>query len=317
MSSGDDKLQDAVRESLDEADSGAPASGAALHDRFSASEIFQRVVVSGEEEMMIPAHQLFFSGIAAGFAITLTVLAYASVLAITDGPSGELVAPLLYPLGFIFIVVGEYQLYTENTLPPVTLVLTRLASIPSLLRVWSIVIAGNLAGVAVGAYILATTGMLGPAEIEAAESLGMHGLETPWMAVFFKGIFAGWLVAGLVWLDHAMRDSIGRILVIYVIMFTVPTADLFHIITSMGDALFVFFRGQASLVSLTWEFLVPVFLGNTVGGVVPVAVLNYGLTEHHLTGSDAESTDSQGKLSLSEWAFGGLAGRFRLRFGEE
>ena len=317
MSARDDHQQEAGQESVDEAESGAPASGAALGDRFSASEIFQRVVVSGEEEILIPGRQLFFSGVAAGFAITLTVLAYASVLAITDGPSGELVAPLLYPLGFVFIVVGEYQLYTENTLPPVTLVLTRLASIPSLIRVWSIVIAGNLVGVAIGAYILATTGMLGPDTVDAAESLGMHGLRTPWMAVFFKGIFAGWLVAGLVWLDHAMRDSIGRILVIYVIMFTVPTADLFHIITSMGDALFVFFRGTATLSSLTWEFLVPVFLGNTVGGVVPVAVLNYGLTEHHLTVRDVEATDTQGKLSLSEWVFGGFVGRFRLRFEED
>lgn len=316
MTSRDDSRED-LRETIDRADSGAPAGGATLRDRFSASEIFQRVVVSAEEEVMIPNRQLLFSGVAAGFAITLTVLAYAAGTAAVGETGNELVASLLYPIGFVFIVVGDYQLYTENTLPPVTLVLTRLASVPTLVRVWGVVIAGNFVGVAVGAYVLAETGVLGPETLAAAESFGTHGLETGWWDVFFKGVFAGWLVAGLVWLDHSMRDSVSRILVVYFIMFTVPAADLFHVITSMGDALFVYFRGEAALADLALEFVVPVFLGNTVGGVVPVAVLNYGLTEYHLTVEDADQKAEQGRLSLGEWLLGGLAGRFRLRFGDE
>jgi len=78
--------------------------------------------------------------------------------AATGGAS--LLSALLSPLCFLYIIVGGYQLYTENTLPPVALTLERLASVPALLCNWLVVLAGNFAGGLLGATVLAYTGVL-------------------------------------------------------------------------------------------------------------------------------------------------------------
>jgi formate/nitrite transporter FocA (FNT family) len=309
--------ENTMNRALDQAQSGAPAGGEATRDRFSASEVFQRIVASAEEEVESSHVELVASGIAAGFAITITFLGYTVVSTLVGDSSGlaTLVSPLLYPVGFIIIVLGHYQLYTENTLPPVTLVLTRLASLPSLLRVWGLVILGNFVGVGIGAFVLANTAIFSPAEAAMAETFATEALHASWWSVFFKGLFAGWLVAGLVWLDHASRDTTARLLLTYVVIYMIPTADLFHIITSMGDAMYVVFHSGAAIWPLAWEFLLPVFLGNTVGGAVLVALLNYAHTDVHVAFEDPAAHQRQ--LSLGEWLVGGAAGRSRVTFDEE
>ena len=119
-----------VRE-RDSAASGAPTAGWATGDRFSWEEIHQRLLAGADEEVAERTRVLFFSGLTAGFAITLTFLGLTTGLAAF--PDNPFLASLLYPIGFLYIVLGRYQLFTENTLPPVKLVLTRLASLPLLL----------------------------------------------------------------------------------------------------------------------------------------------------------------------------------------
>ncbi|QLG63187.1 formate/nitrite transporter family protein [Halorarum salinum] len=307
--------QDTVRGSSkrNTTQSGAPASGEAVPSHFTAEEIFQRIIASAEDEYDTRKRELFFSGVAAGFAITVTVLAYAVGTAAVDDPSG-LIGPLFYPVGFIFIIIGHYQLYTENTLPPVALVLLRLISIPGLLRIWGLVLFGNLVGVSIGAYVLANTSILSPEAAAVAEEFGAEALHLPWWDLFFKGVFAGWLVAGLVWLDHAARSVTARIIIVFFIMYLVPAMGLFHIITSMCDALYLFFQGEAALWPLAWNLLLPVLLGNTLGGVVLVAILNYGLTEEHVI---PEETGERDKLSIRELFIGGPIGRSSAVFEEE
>lgn len=301
MSSDDEETGEELREAIDRSQSGAPAAGEAVRDRFSSDEIFQRVVASAEEEVESTGRELFFSGLAAGFAITLTFTAYAASKAVISDPTG-LVSALLYPIGFVFIVMGRYQLYTENTLPPVALVLTRVASVPSLLRVWGLVLLGNLLGAGVGAFVLAHTGVLSPEATAVAEEFGREGLHASWWSLFFKAVFAGWLVAGLVWLDHASRDSTTRLLLIYVIIYAIPASKLYHVVVSACDALYLFFRGEVGLLPAAWEFVLPVLLGNTLGGVVLVALVNYAGTRQRRAPEDPRP-----ELSVREWLFGGVA----------
>jgi len=316
VSSEDDLPDESLQVGIDQAQSGAPAGGTATRDRFSATEIFQRIVASAEQEVEDTHAELFYSGIAAGFGITITLLGYTVVSAMVGDAGGlaRLVKPLLYPIGFVIIVIGHYQLYTENTLPPVTLVLTRLSSIPALFRVWGLVLLGNVVGVGIGAFVLANTAVLSPAEAAVAEQFAIEAMHVSWWGVFFKAVFAGWLVGGLVWVDHGTRDTVGRIVITYLLIYLIPVVDLFHIITSIGDALILFFRGGAALLPLIWEFLLPVFLGNTLGGVVLVGVLNYAHTGEHVSDADEQA---QEELSPQEWLFGGLAGRSRVQFEEQ
>ena len=265
-----------VRE-RDSAASGAPAAGWATGDRFSWEEIHQRLLAGADEEIAERTRVLFFSGLTAGFAITLTFLGLTTGLAAF--PYNPFLAALLYPIGFLYIVLGRYQLFTENTLPPVKLVLTRLASLPLLLRLWAIVLVSNILGAMVGAFILSEAGVVSEAGGDAAATLLEHSLATGWWSVFFKAFFAGWLVAGLVWLSVAARDTISRVLIIYFVFFTIHATGLYHIISSSCEVFFVYFRSGTNLGAAAWGFLLPVGLGNTMGGVVAFSLVGYVQSE--------------------------------------
>ncbi|ADJ16911.1 MULTISPECIES: formate/nitrite transporter family protein [Halobacteriales] len=263
----------------DRAASGVPVTGWAIGDRFSTNEIFQRLLASADEEVATGTTELLFSGIAAGFAIVLTFVGHAVGSAVF--PNNGFLAAILYPLGFVYIIVGRYQLYTENTLPPVALVLTRLASLPLLLRVWGIVLFANVVGAGLGAFILANSHVLSTAAMHAGAEFTRSGLEHAWWDVFLKALFAGWLVAGVVWLGTAAQDTIARLLLIYSVFYMIAAAELYHVVTAAADALFFVFLDVPSpgLLVVFYDFWLPVLLGNTVGGVFLVALVNYGQTE--------------------------------------
>lgn len=296
---------DNLREAIDRARSGAPAAGEAVRDRFSADEIFQRIVASADSEMESGGRELFFSGLAAGFAITLTFLAHAVFTAAFHTPA---LNAILYPIGFIYIILGRYQLYTENTLPPVTLVLTRLASIPLLLEVWTIVLLGNVLGAAVGVVVLAYTSVLSPEAAHAGAEFATKGIQLGWWDVFFKAIFAGWIVAGVVWLDHAARDTITRLVLIYIAFYTISAVDLYHVVVTACDALYLVLVSKTGLIPVFVDFWLPVLLGNTIGGVFLVALVNYAQTSKRRF---PEYETRGPELNLSEWIFGHHAGRQR------
>lgn len=277
-----------------------PSEGETVEDRLDAEETIQRVVAAADAEVARDDTELFFSGLAAGFAITLTFLLHAVGAAAVSGPAATVLGSLLYPLGFLYIIVGRYQLYTENTLPPVTLVLERIASVPTLLRVWGVVLVANVVGAAAGAFVLANSGVMSTDVAAAALTFGRGGLETAAIDLFLKALFAGWLVAGLVWMLHSVRDSVSRILLVYVVFLAIPAAELYHVVVSTVDALYLVFVGDAGLVAVTLGFFLPVLVGNTVGGVVFVALVNYAQTSERLPGKD----EAQPRLSLREWAFG-------------
>ena len=298
--------EESVREAVERSRSGAPAAGAVVRDRFETDEVFQRIVVAADEEIDTGTRELFFSGLAAGFAITITFLAYAAMSA--KYPDDPLLGAALYPLGFVYIILGGYQLFTENTLPPVALVLERLASIPALLWTWSVVLAGNFVGGALGALALAYAGVFEPATAATAADISGKGLATPPLALFFKGAFAGLVVAGVVWLDYAVRDTISRLVLVYVAFLLIPLGDLFHVVVSFTELMYLVYLGEAALAAGVVGFVLPVLLGNTLGGVLLVTVVNYfQTTERRL--ETARTDGSERQLSVRECLGGSSVGR--------
>jgi len=286
-------------------DAVAPSTGSVVRDRFSSDEVFQRIVADADHEITSGARELFFAGVAGGLAISVTFLLYASMSAQTDNP---LLAALLYPLGFLYIIVGGYQLYTENTLPPVALVLERLASVPALLRHWSIVFAGNAAGGVFGGLVLAWTGVFEPAAAAEAIAISEKGaLHTGWWDLFVKGAFAGLIVAGVVWVEFAATDTISRVVMVYLAFLAIPMGNLFHSVVSVTETVYLVAEGNLALVPGLYEFVLPVFLGNTVGGVVLVTIVNYYQTSDRRL--EIDRFEGVRRLSLPEVLLGRVAGR--------
>jgi formate/nitrite transporter FocA (FNT family)/predicted DsbA family dithiol-disulfide isomerase len=295
-----------IREAIDRSKSGAPAAGEAVRDRFSADEIFQRIVATADEEFARSNRLLFLSGLAAGLSITLSFVGAATLGAAVPANLARPIGYLLYPLGFLFIVMGGYQLFTENTFTPVTLVLTRIASLPALLRVWGVVFTANILGAAGGGYLLANTGVFGPEAAAVAADLAHHVLDLSWSELFWKGVIAGWLVAGLVWLTHAARSATARVLLIFTIIYTVGVAGLAHSVIGSAEVLYLVFQGEVTIARFLSGFLVPATLGNTVGGVVLVALVNYSHTrERRFPDRDCRVLE----LGWREWLTGNHMGQ--------
>jgi formate/nitrite transporter FocA (FNT family)/nucleotide-binding universal stress UspA family protein len=287
------------------AGSDVPTTGEVVPGRFSSDEVFQRIVADADHEITSGTRELFFSALAGGLAITITLLVYASMYPRTDS---SVVAALLYPIGFIYIIIGGYQLYTENTLPPVALTLERLASVPALFRHWSVVAAGNFAGGAIGAVVLAYGGVFSPEAAAVAADLAVEGVyETTRWELFFKGAFAGLVVAGVVWVNFAVGDTISRLVVVYLAFLTIPLGNLFHVVVSFTESIYLMLVGDLGLVLAMTDFVIPVLLGNTLGGIVLVTVVNYYQTsEARLETARFENVR---RLSIRESLLGNLAGR--------
>ena len=276
----------------------APESGQAVRDRFGFDEIFKRVLATADHELSRPLALLFWSGFAAGGTLGFCLLAKATMDANTGS---KLLGNLVYPLGFIFLILGRYQLFTENTLPPVALVFTRLASLRDLGRIWGIVFFANILGAGAIALLFATTPIFDNEATQAARGYAEHLLEAPWSAAFFKAVMAGWILAGLVWLVHAVPDSISRLLLTWFLIYVQVSADLFHCIVGSVETLYLVFLGGAPFGHYLTHFLIPVVLGNTVGGVVVVALLNYAQFGEDKEGSPFAERGEV--LSWDEWFF--------------
>lgn len=262
-----------------EAPISAPDTGSVISDRFSTDELFRRLVAEADHEFSRSTRLLFLGGLAAGLSISLSFLAIVAVEARLSGEAAPLVSRLMYPVGFFFVVMGRYQLFTENTLTPVTLVLARRASIPRLIRIWSVVLFANLLGAGACAWVFASTGVFDAAMIDVGLHYGEHFVKLPWADVFWKAVFAGWLVAGMVWLNFAARSTTGRFFITFTLIYVVAAADLAHCIVGSTETLFAVFRGTITWASFALDFLVPSVLGNTAGGVLLVAILNFAQTE--------------------------------------
>ncbi|GAB7009276.1 hypothetical protein JCM31271_12190 [Halorubrum trueperi] len=295
-----------MREVVERSRSGAPAVGEAVRDRFSSDEVFQRIIAAADEEVTSGGRELFFSGLAAGLAITITVLLYASMTASTDGH--PVLSVMLYPLGFIYIIMGGYQLYTENTLPPVALTLERLASIPTLLRHWGIVLAGNLIGGGIGAAVLTYGGVFSPEAAAAALEISRKGVEADPTALFFKAAIAGLIVAGVVWVGFASSDSFTRLAVVYMAFLAVPLGNLYHVVVSFTEFAYLVFAGEVGVIVGMTGFVIPVLLGNTIGGVVLVTIVNYFQTSEERL-EEARFEGVTRRLTVPEWVLGRAAGR--------
>ena len=108
----------------------------------------------------------------------------------------------------------------------------------------------------------------------AFTEIAHHALGSSFSTTCLKGVFAGWLIALMVWLLPGAGGM--RPVVIMIITYVVAIAGLAHIVAGSVDAAYLVWTGAATLAEYVWRFFLPTLLGNAVGGVTLVAVLNYG-----------------------------------------
>jgi formate/nitrite transporter FocA (FNT family) len=172
------------------------------------------------------------------------------------------------------VIVGRAQLFTENTLFPVTLVLARRRHLGNTARLWAVVFAANVLGALVFAALMVLTSALEPSVRTALEHLGSQAANGSWAHLFWAGIAGGWIIALVAWIVSASRFTIAQILAIWLLTFVVGAAHLAHCIAGSTEILAAVLAGKASVGTYLY-WLSAAATGNAVGGVVIVALLNY------------------------------------------
>ena len=230
----------------------------------------------GDEELQRPISALAWSGLAAGLSMGFSFLAeglFRSYL--PDTHWRPLLTHLGYPLGFLIVIIGRQQLFTENTLTAIIPLLARrnMVTLVAVLKLWAVVLVANLAGAHIFAWVLGNTPLLKPDVLQSLKELAQTAADVTFGAAVLRGIFAGWLIALVVWMNAA-TDS-GRIAIIVIMTYMVGLASLTHIVAGSVEVLFLVMTGAKSWLSYVGGYMVPALLGNILGGVALVSALNH------------------------------------------
>jgi formate/nitrite transporter FocA (FNT family) len=245
--------------------------------RPNALIIHETIRLEGEEELRRRVSSLLLSGFAAGLSMGFSLVCQGLLQShLPEAPWRHLITSLGYTIGFLIVVLGRQQLFTENTLTPILPLLHNrdLATLWRVARLWVLVLVANMAATWVISYALLKTEVFEPDTRAAFLEISHHAIASPFLTTFLKAIFAGWLIALMVWLLPAAEAA--RVFVVLIITYVVSLGEFAHIIAGSVDAAYLVYAGEASIADYVTRFFLPTILGNVLGGVALVGVLNYG-----------------------------------------
>jgi formate-nitrite transporter family protein len=254
----------------------AEKAQAAVHAAPAALVIHEVVREEGEAELKRRSAAIAWSGIAAGLSMGFSFLCLAIIRsALPDAPWSRLVYAAGYTVGFVIVILGRQALFTESTLTAMLPFLMRrdLPTLASTLRFWAIVLGANLLGT-FGFAALLFYGHIFSHEIEDSLRAVAHEMVSgPFEVTLLKAVLAGWLIALMAWLLPSARSS--RIFVILFLTYVVGMAGLSHVVAGSVEATYAVMAGDASVANYMLNFLLPTLVGNIIGGVALVALLNH------------------------------------------
>ena len=246
----------------------------------SHGEILKQQVIEGCKTYDRSPSSILLSSFTAGLEIGFSFLLICTVFSFFSGKLPEetifKLTALVYPMGFILVILGQSILFTEQTSLLTLPVLSKKRSVFSLFRIWGLVITGNIIGGILMALTLLWIGpRLGIFEALAVQKIGEHIVDHEIYTILVSAILAGWLMGLLSWLVTSSRERIGEIIIIFLITSIMGFTGLHHSIIGNIEV----FAGM--LVSPEINFftylktIITAVIGNAIGGVVFVALLKY------------------------------------------
>ncbi|WP_420862984.1 formate/nitrite transporter family protein [Algirhabdus cladophorae] len=252
-------------------------------EKLSSKHIFEVIRHDGQEELDRPKASLFWSGIAAGMMISLSVLGESIFRTyLPDTPWRHLLENLGYSLGFIVVILGSMQLFTENTITTV-LPLMRQPTASMLTQVallWGIVLFANVIGAFVAASAFAYGSFIPSELIPAITQLSEHATGFTASEAFQRAIPAGILVAAIVWM-LPQSEGFG-LFVIMIFTWLIAAGDFTHIVAGSVETAFLLIQGDLPLYTAVFNFFIPVLAGNILGGTAIFALMAFGQVRREL-----------------------------------
>jgi formate/nitrite transporter FocA (FNT family) len=273
-----EKAQDEVEErpghapQLDEAEQ----KKAEEEQSLDAKTTYEVIRQEGERELERSNSALAWSGLAAGLAMGFSLVAQGVLHRyLPDAEWRPLVSSLGYSVGFLIVILGSQQLFTENTLTAVTPLLTRRdgRTFANVARLWAIVLVANLLGALIFAVVAARTEVFDAETRRAFTELSEKAMEPEFGLKVLRGIFAGWLIALMVWMLPAAQTA--HVWVILIVTWLIGAAHLAHVVAGATEAFYLAASGRQGWGESLGGFVLPALLGNVLGGTTLVAALNH------------------------------------------
>lgn len=238
--------------------------------------IYEVVRRLGEEEMERPLTSLWWSGVAAGLSISFSLLAQAILHTyLPDAPWRILIAGFGYSVGFLIVVLGRQQLFTESTITVVLPVLKNptLLNVWRMARLWAIVLVANLAGTLFAAAFCSFFPVVPNELFKGMLAISREMAAIGWWQMLFRGASSGFLIAAMVWMLPSAESA--KLAVITVMTWLIAVGSFTHIVAGSMEAWLLVLAGDWSPLQMLAQFFVPVLIGNMLGGTALFALISY------------------------------------------
>ncbi|OAD92405.1 formate transporter [Aequorivita soesokkakensis] len=246
----------------------------------SHGEILKQQIVEGQETYDKNPISILLSSLTAGLEIGFSYLLICSLYFFLNGKFAEdtifSAMAFVYPVGFIMVILGQSILFTEQTSLLTLPVLNKKRSISSLLKLWGLVILGNLIGGYLIAFLLVWFGpQLNIFDLQTIEKIALHVTQYNNIVILVSSILAGWLMGLLSWLVAASKDTLSRIVIIFMITAVLGFTGLHHSIVGNVEVFAGLISSPAISILDYIYFIALSLFGNALGGFVFVALLKY------------------------------------------
>lgn len=238
--------------------------------------VYASISARGMEELGRPTISLWGSGIAAGLILMVSVISEGLIEhELPDMVGKALIADIGYTLGFILVILGRLQLFTENTITPVLPLLanpTRRAFYRTG-RLWAIVFSANMVGTMIAAVMLVWGDIVTDAQISAILDVSSKVMDNTPFETLRYGIIAGFLIATLVWCMPTARGA--EFFLIFFVTYVIALGNFTHVVAGSGEGFMLMLTGTADPLWVVFGLILPAFVGNVLGGTVLFATLAY------------------------------------------
>lgn len=246
------------------------------HERLSQHLIYEIIRRDGIEELMRPFKSLFLSGVGAGILVSFSFVCMAVLQSfLPNQPWAPLITKWGYTVGFVLVILCRAQLFTENTITTVIPLFKPFTwkKLGAVLRLWHLVLAGNLVGTSLVAVFLTTPGLLNLDFIVEMQAIAHHVSAFTWQENLLRGIPSGILIAAIVWMMPTARQF--ALFLVAFITYFIAAGDFTHIVVGSCEMMYAVLHGMASPYDYIFQFLVPVGAGNIIGGTGVFTMLGY------------------------------------------
>jgi formate/nitrite transporter FocA (FNT family) len=235
-------------------------------------EIFERTRREGARRLERPVLELMSTALAAGFDIIVGIVVLALVESQLSHQFGTHAAHVFgsigFGIGFVFLIVGRGELFTENFLVPLAGLhgkernaWWKIAELWSVSPVFNL-IAGFAMGVLLSVHSVLPFGT-GSVIVHVSETIYANG----WLALFISAIFAGALITAMTWFVEGQSSTGVRIAVAWSAGAILALGSFNHVIVVSLELVF----GIRFGADIPWSFVVENFFvaaaGNMIGGI--------------------------------------------------